>query len=185
MGGLEFGGKRVSAMSRNVSSMVVDPSWYGHASHQTKCWQLFNAISVPLMQNNSALQYFHHDNARPYAAIPPQLYLDHAQVIESFEMASKVTWYVPYWTWLGWARATCMWAQRYKQGLVWGCFNRVIQRRTLMVCSTHSPSSCRNTPMIWLICQIRDYTSRTRTPRYLAFLLYGFVGHGDIILAQL
>ena len=35
---------------------------------------------VPLMQNNRALQYFHHDNARPYAAIPTQLYLDNAQV---------------------------------------------------------------------------------------------------------
>ena len=36
--------------------------------------------AVPLMQNNSALQYFHQDNARPYAAIPTQLYLDNAQV---------------------------------------------------------------------------------------------------------
>ena len=35
---------------------------------------------MPLMQNNSALQYFQHDNARPHAAIPTQLYLDNAQV---------------------------------------------------------------------------------------------------------
>ena len=35
---------------------------------------------VPLMQNNRALQYFQHDNARPHAATTTQLYLDNAQV---------------------------------------------------------------------------------------------------------
>ena len=45
MGLLEFGGKRVSAMTQNVSnsviSMVVDPSWYGQASHQNTAQNLF------------------------------------------------------------------------------------------------------------------------------------------------
>ena len=41
MGGLEFGGKRVSAMTQNVSNSVVDPSWYGQVSHQNTGQNLF------------------------------------------------------------------------------------------------------------------------------------------------
>ena len=44
MGGLEFGGKRVSSMTQNVSNSVismVDPSWFGQASHQNTAQNLF------------------------------------------------------------------------------------------------------------------------------------------------